>query len=601
MSSTDKFQRKSYERDVVGDLGPAQQHTDAEKSEESGDISNDDDRISAGEKEEEVNEVTQDALPGVQKAEAGLIVWSKTAVYLTYAWIWVCFFMLAFQSSIGNNVIYNAYSEFSTASQVSTASILASIIGGVLKLPIAKILNIWGRAEGFLVFVGVYLLGIIVIASCNGPNGYAAGYVLYWVGYNAIYLILDVFVADTTGLKNRAFSFAFASTPFICTAFTGPLAAQSFLNMTTWRWAYGAFAIIMPFVFVPLAVVFKMYQRKAKRMGLLKDVDSGRTKMQSLVHYIHEFDLVGALLLMAAFVIFLLPFSLQSYGRTQYKSATFIAMIVIGFLLFPVFAIWEKYFARTHFIRWQLFKKPTVLGACALAAILYFSFYCWDLYYYYFVIVVYNLSVSNAGYMSQIYNVGSCFWSVIFGLWVRYIKTFKYTCLFFGLPLMMLGAGLMIHFRGQHSNIGYIVMCQIFIAFAGGTLVIGEDMAVMCAADLEGIPMMLSLIGLSSSLGGAIGSAVQAAIYTNTFPDALYDALPDSAKSDYLTIYSGGYLTQMTYAVGSAERNAINYAWGQSQKYGCIAATAILVLAIPAIAVWKNYRVDRVQNKGTVL
>jgi MFS family permease len=198
--------------------------------------------------------------------------------------------MLALQSAIGNTVQYYAYSTFQTAPAISTANILASIIGGVLKLPIAKVLNLWGRAEGFLLFVGVYVLGIIILASCSGPNGYAAGYVLYWIGYNAIYLILDVFMADTSGLRNRAFAFGFATTPFICTAFTGPLAAQSFLRMTSWRWAYGAFAIIMPFVFVPLAIVFKFYQRKAESMGLFVKERSGRNWKQSIVHYIHEFD-----------------------------------------------------------------------------------------------------------------------------------------------------------------------------------------------------------------------------------------------------------------------------------------------------------------------
>lgn len=550
--------------------------------------------------ESESDNVSEDALPGVQKAEALTLVWGKKAIYFTYAWIWVCFFILAFQSSIGLNVLYLAYSDFASASQISTASILASIIGGVLQLPIAKILNIWGRAEGFLFFVGVFILGIIIIASSNGPNAYAAGYVLYWIGYDAIYLILDVFIADTSGLRNRAFSFAFASTPFICTAFTGPLAAESFLGITSWRWAYGAFAIISPVVFCPLAFVFKYYELKAYKMGVLRKEPSGRTALQSIVHYIHEFDVIGAFILAAAFVLTLLPFSLESYGRAQYKSATFIAMIVIGVLLFPVFAAWEAYGARVQFIRWEILNDRTVLGACSLAAILYFSFYCWDLYYYYFVIVVYNLSISMTGYMTQIYNVGSCFWGVVFGVWVRYIKTFKYTCLCFGLPLMMLGAGLMVHFRGQERNIGYIVMCQIFIAFAGGTLVIGEDMAVMCAAgDKEGIPLVLSLISLSSKVGGAIGYAVAAAIYTNTFPSTLYDKLPESAKADYATIYAGGYVTQMTYPVGSEIRNAIDYAWGKSQRNGSIAATCILVLAIPAIAVWRNYRVDK-KTKGNL-
>lgn len=127
--------------------------------------------------------------------------------------------MLAFQSAIGNNVIAYAYADFAAAPAISTAGILASIIGGVLRLPIAKVLNIWGRAEGFLIFVLVYILGIIVIATCTGPNGYAAGYVLYWIGYDAIYFILDVFVADTSGLRNRAFAFGFVSTPFIASTY----------------------------------------------------------------------------------------------------------------------------------------------------------------------------------------------------------------------------------------------------------------------------------------------------------------------------------------------------------------------------------------------
>ncbi|EGV63771.1 Siderochrome iron transporter 2 [Yamadazyma tenuis] len=556
-------------------------------------------------KEDDIHsdQVSIDAAPGVQKAEAITLVWDKKALYITYVWIWVCFFMLAFQSAIGNNVIFYAYADFSAAPQVSTAGILATIIGGVLRLPLAKTLTLWGRCEGFLVFVVVYLIGIIIIASCTGPSSYAAGYVLYWIGYDMIYMILDVFIADTSGLRNRAFAFAFASTPFICTAFTGPLAAQSFLTTGGWRWAYGAFAIIQVFVFVPLAVVFKFYEKKAEKLGQIKKNPSGRTIIQSIVHYIHDFDVVGAFILMAAFILFLLPFSLEQYGRAQYKSATFIAMVVIGVCLFPVFAIWEKFFARTHFVRWELFKKRTVVGACCLAAILYFSFYCWDLYYVYFVTVVYNLSTSDAGYMGQIYNVGSCFWGVVFGVWIRYTKHFKYTCLCFGLPLMFLGAGLMIRFRGQDSNIGYIIMCQIFIAFAGGTMVIGEDMAVMAAADQDGIPMMLALIGLFSSVGGSIGYAVAAAINANVFVDALTKALPAAQKDQAYTIYLGGVTTQTNatlYPVGSEARDAINYAWGQTQRDGAIAATCILVLAIPAIAVWKNYNVDKKQIKGTV-
>ena len=43
---------------------------------------------------------------------------------------------------------------------------------------------------------------------------------------------------------------------------------------------------------------------------------------------------------MAAWILLLLPFSLQQYGRSQYKSPTFIVMVIIGFCLFFVFAAW---------------------------------------------------------------------------------------------------------------------------------------------------------------------------------------------------------------------------------------------------------------------
>ncbi|KAK4949112.1 Siderochrome iron transporter 2 [Elasticomyces elasticus] len=578
-----------------------------EKNDANGDSSaSDSDTLSLearNEKEVQLHpdQVTQQADLGVQKAEAAALVWDKKTVWATYAWIWLCFFMLAFQQSIQTTATVAAYADFQTAPAITTASILANIIGGVLKLPIAKTLNLWGRAEGYLVMFAIYVLGIIILAASTGPNSYAAGYVLYWIGYDQIYLIMDIFVADVSGLRNRAFAFAFVSTPFICTAFTGPLAAQSLLADTSWRWALGAFAIIQPFVFVPLALVFKFHQRKAEKMGVFKREPSGRSTIQSIVHYLHEFDVVGAILLMAAFVLFLLPFSLETYGRAPYGSATFIAMVVIGFLLFFVFAAWEKWLARAHFIRWELFKQPTVLGACVLSAVLFFSFYSWDLNYYSFVKVVYALPVSEASYMLQVYNVGSTFWGVVFGIWIRYTKHFKYTCLFFGLPLMMLGAGLMVYFRGGDKAIGYLIMCQIFIAFGGGTLVIGQDMAVMSASDRSGIAMMLSLISLASSVGGAIGDAVAGAIYSGTFPQALARALPPEMQSQAYSLYLGGYISQELYVPGTPERAAIDYAWSVYERYAAISAVSSLVIGIPAIAVWKNYRVDKAQNKGTVI
>ncbi|KAJ5677237.1 Siderochrome iron transporter 2 [Penicillium maclennaniae] len=553
------------------------------------------------EAERNPDHVTDQAGLGQQKAEAAALVWSRPVVFGLYAWIWVCFFMLALHSAISGTLINYVYSSFQSAPQVSTSYILSTVIGGVLKLPLAKTLHLWGRAEALVFSTAIYILGMIILAACNGPNAFAAGYVLYWIGYYCMYLILDIFVADTTGLRSRAFAFAFASTPFICTAFTGSLAAEHIYNLAGWRWGYGMFCIIQPAVFLPLAAIFKFYEKKAIKMGVWQPRSSSRTRMESIVHYIHEFDVVGAFLLMAAWVMFLLPFSLAQYGRSQYSSATFIALVVIGFCMLFVFAAWEKWFARTHFIRYELLRRRTILGACICAATLYFSFYLWDQYFYNYVLITYNLDITKAGYMVQIYNVGSCFWSPLLGVFIWATRRFKYVCLFFGVPLMLLGSGLMIYFRGGDHGIGYIIMCQIFIAFAGGTLVIGEDMAVMAGGGREGTPMMLALIGLFSSIGGAIGYAVSAAIYNNTFVSALASQLPDDLKGNATQIYMDGITTQDAYPVGSVLRDATIHAWGYSQRMNCIASTCILVLLIPAVGMWKNYDVGKKQNKGTMV
>jgi len=189
-----------------------------------------------------------------------------------------------------SNITNYIFAGFESAPQVTTSYIASTIIGGVMKLPLGKTLNLWGRAEGLLASLLIYVLGIIILAACNGPSSYCAGYIFYWIGYDCLYLTLQIFVADTTGLRNRAWAFAFVSTPFICTSFTSPLAVTSFIKTSGWRWAFGVFAIVQPFVFVPLALLFKYYEKQAEKKGVLRRERSGRSWTQSTIYYLHEFD-----------------------------------------------------------------------------------------------------------------------------------------------------------------------------------------------------------------------------------------------------------------------------------------------------------------------
>ena len=67
---------------------------------------------------------------------------------------------------------------------------------------------------------------------------------------------LNIFVADTSSLRNRSFMFAYASSPYIATVWiNGPL-ATAFYHGPGWRWSFGVWLIVTLTVEIPLWALF---------------------------------------------------------------------------------------------------------------------------------------------------------------------------------------------------------------------------------------------------------------------------------------------------------------------------------------------------------
>lgn len=82
----------------------------------------------------------------------------------------------------------------------------------------------------------------------------------------------------------------------------------------------------------------------------------------------------------------------------------------------------------------------------------------------------------------------------------------------------------------------YIVIYQIFIAVAGGTLVICEQMAVMAATTHQYIAVVIAVESMFANVGGAIGSAVAGAIWNGVFPQRLAECLPAESQGNLMSI-----------------------------------------------------------------
>ena len=400
--------------------------------------------------------------------------------------------------------------------------------------------------------------------------------------------MINVFIADTSCLKNRAFMFAYVNSPYIITVWiTGPL-VQFYLAGPGWRWFYGSFAVITAVVMLPLLALFSVNYYRAVHADLIVPTKLNRSLTYAVRYYAVEFDVGGLILLMGGLVFLLLPFSIYSYEEGKWKSALVNSFLIIGGLMLIGFVLYEKFVAPKSFMPFELLLDRTILGGCIVSAVFFISFFVWNAYFYSYLIVVTGLSITEATYVSNIYRAGSCFWSIIVGTLIIWTGRFKWIALYFGVPVSMLGVGLMIHFRSDPDvGVGFIVLSQLLIAFAGGALVITEQMAAMAATTHQYVAVVLAVEGMFYSIGGGIGSSISAALWTGVFPRKLAKYLPAETQPDLMLIY-GDIDKQTSYPKGSPTRIAIEAAYGDAQMYMAIVATAVLIIAFGAVLMWRG-------------
>ncbi|KAK0391591.1 hypothetical protein NLU13_1091 [Sarocladium strictum] len=556
--------------------------------------------LAANGDEESVNKVDAEAEAGVKKAQAMTLVWTKKELILAYINVWLLAFMLAFCSSCVSYLTPFVTSSFQYHSLTALTGVISNLISGIWKLPYAKIMNIWGRPFALSIGVVSITMGLIMMAACKNVQTYCAAMTFFYMGYNMIDFSITIFVADTSRLRNRAFFIGFASSPFLITTWVASPATNDMLKVggIGFRWGFGIFAIILPVVAAPLIYLFVKNNRKARERGLIPEEPSRGSFAEAVKYYVIEFDLAGLLILATGLSLFLLAFNLYSYQADQWKSPMIICFIIFGFLLIVAFGFWEKYGAPVSFVPWHLLKNRTVIFTYTMAFSLYTAWYIWDTYLYSMLIVVFNQPITYAGYINNTYTMGSCTCSIIYGLALRYYGKLKVYSVTLGVPLTILGVGLMIHFRQPDVNIGYIVMCLIFIAFGGGILVISEQTTLMAVSKQQDYPALLATESMVISIGSSIGSTIAGAIWTGVFPKKLMENLPAEALPKFAEIY-GDISTQSSYPWGSPTRDAINKSYGQAQRYMLISAVCMYSITWASTFLWQNVDV-RKQKQRTV-
>ena len=255
----------------------------------------------------------------------------------------------------------------------------------VVKPPMAKIANVFGRLEAFSLSIFLYVIGYIQQAGANNVKTFASAQIFYSAGETGLQILIQIFIADTTNLTWRALFSSLVDLPFLFTVWVGPVIAGSIRTHTTWRWGYGIWAIVLPVAFLPLAISLIINHRKAARRGTAirspyEDQSAG-TILKSLWY---ELDFFGLILLSAAVSLVLLPLTLANEAHNQWRNGSMIAMLVIGGICLILFPFWErsKKLAPHAFFPRDLFRQRTVVAGVAWAFFYYSKFSCVKLAYW---------------------------------------------------------------------------------------------------------------------------------------------------------------------------------------------------------------------------
>lgn len=100
-------------------------------------------------------------------------------------------------------------------------------------------------------------------------------------------------------------------------------------------------------------------------------------------------------------------------------------MIVLGFLLAPVFFVWEARYARHPIFPAHMLKNRTVLACFGIACLLNFSWYLQGDYLYTVLIVAFGESIKSATRIATLYSFTSALVGLAVGFIVRYVRRVK--------------------------------------------------------------------------------------------------------------------------------------------------------------------------------
>ncbi|KAF8149148.1 drug:h+ antiporter [Crassisporium funariophilum] len=537
---------------------------------------------------------------GVKAVEATHKVYGKYSKWFLFISLGLAAYIYSLDGSTTWSYLAFAASSLGNHTLISSIQVAQAIIIAVGKPVIAKIADVKSRGTAYAAVLIFYVIGYIIIASAKNVQTIAGGIVLYAVGYTGLQLLTQIIIADITTLKWRGFVSGMMSSPFIINAFVGSNISTNILNGAGWRWGYGMFAILVPVSLAPLIITLLWAERKARKLGVVARANAGQSEPErksfakNILDTADKLDVIGLLLIGTSVALILLPITLSKTAKGGWNNASMIAMIVVGFVLVPFYALWDLKYARHPVIARRFVFNRSVVIAAAIGAFDFISFYISWTYLYSFVVVVKPWPLIHQTYFAQTQTVALTVFGIAAGLSMRFTHRAK-PILIVGLAIRVLGCGLMIHSRGANASDAEIVWSQLLQGIGGGFAAVASQVCAQASVPHADTAMVTAVVLLITEIGGAIGGAIAGGIWSNMMPGRLAHHLPFLTDAQRATLFSSIYAAAANPR-GDPIREGVILAYDDVMKIITIVATIFGFIPFALSFLMPNWYLGDQQN-----
>lgn len=531
----------------------------------------------------ENSEPQEEKLPGIVHMEAFNEQITTAERVMLFSSMFVVGFAFGLDALVRSTYQGYATSSYSQHSLLSTINVIRGVIAAASQPLAAKLSDLIGRLPLFLIVALFYVVGTIVETCATQVQHFAAGALLYQIGYTGTLLMLEIIIADITSIRSRVIFVLLPNTPYIINTWISGNVTSAVLGVTSWKWGIGMWCIIYPVCLIPFVTIMTIVGRRASKAiphEKKYTPSNASSKLQMLADVCHKLDVVGVFLLTATLSLTLIPLTLAGGESKKWKTAGIITPLVLGILMIPVFAVWERTTAHPMMPRYLL-RERGVWAALLVAIFISFS-WCTQADFLYTVLIVgFDFSIADSTRIASVYSFCAIVGGVSLGLVIRKIRRLK-PFIVGGISLWLVAYGIMFHYRGgtDTSAKAGVIAGQVVLGLTGGFFSYPNMAAAQALTKHEDIAVITSIMLTMNNVGVALGNTVSGAIWTQTLYDRLQkDLAPNLELAQQ--VYAAPLYVVPEYPVGTPERTAIIESYRYIQRLLMIAG---MCLVIPMLA-----------------